>query len=69
MSHLQLMLRQMLTKENIPNVLEWEDMLLKLALRIARELTFTALPHRIRRRCCDHEERLSQEHDTITATS
>ncbi len=46
MSHLQLMLRQMLTKENIPNVLEWEDMLLKLALRIARELTFTALPHR-----------------------
>jgi 1-phosphatidylinositol-3-phosphate 5-kinase len=46
MSHLQLMLRQMLTKENIPNVLEWEDTLLKLALRIARELTFTALPHR-----------------------
>lgn len=36
----------MLTKENIPNVLEWEDTLLKLALRIARELTFTALPHR-----------------------
>ena len=46
MSHLQLMLRQMLTKENIPNVLEWEDALLKLALRIARELTFTAHPHR-----------------------
>lgn len=46
MSHLQLMLRQMLTKENIPNVLEWEDTLLKLALRIARELTFTAHPHR-----------------------
>jgi 1-phosphatidylinositol-3-phosphate 5-kinase len=46
MSHLQSMLRQMLTKENIPNVLEWEDTLLKLALRIARELTFTALPHR-----------------------
>jgi len=46
MSHLQLMLRQMLTKENIPNVLEWEDTLLKLALRIARELTFTANPHR-----------------------
>jgi 1-phosphatidylinositol-3-phosphate 5-kinase len=46
MSHLQLMLRQMLTKENIPNVLEWEDTLLKLALRIARELTFTAYPHR-----------------------
>jgi 1-phosphatidylinositol-3-phosphate 5-kinase len=46
MSHLQLMLRQMLTKENIPNVLEWEDTLLKLALRIARELTFAAYPHR-----------------------
>ncbi|KAI9511722.1 hypothetical protein F5148DRAFT_1168306 [Russula earlei] len=46
MSHLQLMLRQMLTKEDIPNVLEWEDTLLKLALRIARELTFTAHPHR-----------------------
>ena len=46
MSHLQLMLRQMLTKENIPNVSEWEDTLLKLALRIARELTFTAHPHR-----------------------
>jgi 1-phosphatidylinositol-3-phosphate 5-kinase len=46
MSHLQLMLRQMLTKENIPNVLEWEDTLLKLALRIARELTFAANPHR-----------------------
>ncbi|KAI0308083.1 hypothetical protein B0F90DRAFT_1621379 [Multifurca ochricompacta] len=46
MSHLHLMLRQMLTKENIPNVLEWEEALLKLALRIARELTFTAHPHR-----------------------
>ncbi|KAH9065873.1 hypothetical protein EDB87DRAFT_1776509 [Lactarius vividus] len=46
MSHLQLMLRQMLTKENIPNVMEWEETLLKLALRIARELTFTAHPHR-----------------------
>ena len=40
------MLRQMLTKEEIPNVLEWEDTLLKLALRIARELAFTAHPHR-----------------------
>ncbi|KAI0274930.1 hypothetical protein BC834DRAFT_921142 [Gloeopeniophorella convolvens] len=46
MSHLRLMLRQMLTKENIPNVLEWEETLLKLALRIARELTFTAHPQR-----------------------
>ena len=46
MSHLQLMLRQMLTKEDIPNVMEWEETLLKLALKIAGELTFTAHPHR-----------------------
>jgi 1-phosphatidylinositol-3-phosphate 5-kinase len=46
MSHLQLMLRQMLTTANIPNVLEWEDTLLKLALKIAGELAFTAHPHR-----------------------
>ncbi|KAJ3989013.1 hypothetical protein F5890DRAFT_1401940 [Lentinula detonsa] len=45
MLHLKIMLRQMLTSEQIPNVKEWEDTLLKLALRIARELTFTALPH------------------------
>ncbi|KAH9943988.1 uncharacterized protein BXZ73DRAFT_86972 [Epithele typhae] len=46
MFHLRIMLRQMLTAENIPNMREWEDTLLKLALRIARELTFTAHPHR-----------------------
>ncbi|KAG6842385.1 hypothetical protein C0991_007515 [Blastosporella zonata] len=46
MLHLKVMLRQMLTSEKIPNVKEWEETLLKLALRIARELTFTALPHR-----------------------
>ncbi|TRM61544.1 hypothetical protein BD626DRAFT_631658 [Schizophyllum amplum] len=46
MMHLKVMLRQMLTIERIPNVREWEDVLLKLALRIARELTFTTLPHR-----------------------
>ncbi|KAJ3845538.1 hypothetical protein F5878DRAFT_599054 [Lentinula raphanica] len=46
MLHLKIMLRQMLTSEQIPNVKEWEDTLLKLALRIARDLTFTALPHR-----------------------
>lgn len=46
MLHLKIMLRQMLTSEQIPNVKEWEETLLKLALRIARELTFTALPHR-----------------------
>lgn len=46
MFHLRIMLRQLLTTENIPNVREWEETLLKLALRIARELTFTAHPHR-----------------------
>lgn len=46
MFHLRIMLRQMLTTENIPNIREWEETLLKLALRIARELTFTAHPHR-----------------------
>lgn len=40
------MLRQMLTSEKIPNVREWEETLLRLALRIARDMTFTALPHR-----------------------
>ncbi|KAI0692977.1 hypothetical protein BC835DRAFT_1355522 [Cytidiella melzeri] len=46
MFHLRIMLRQMLTTENIPNIKEWEQTLLALALRIARELTFTAHPHR-----------------------
>ncbi|KAI0094504.1 hypothetical protein BDY19DRAFT_880871 [Irpex rosettiformis] len=46
MSHLRVMLRQMLTTENIPNIKEWEETLLKLAHRIARELTFTAHPNR-----------------------
>ncbi|KAF9469716.1 hypothetical protein BDZ94DRAFT_1316849 [Collybia nuda] len=46
MLHLKIMLRQMLTVERIPNVKEWEETLLKLALRIARDMTFTALPHR-----------------------
>ncbi|KAF8899170.1 hypothetical protein BD779DRAFT_1607711 [Infundibulicybe gibba] len=46
MLHLKIMLRQMLTSEQIPNITKWEDTLLKLALRIARELTFTTLPHR-----------------------
>lgn len=46
MLHLKLMLRQMLNSEQIPNLSEWEEALLKIALRIARELTFTALPHR-----------------------
>lgn len=40
------MLRQLLTTEAIPNIKEWEETLLKLALRIARELTFTAHPQR-----------------------
>lgn len=46
MMHLKTMLRQMLLKEEIPNIKEWEETLLKLALRIARELTFTSLPYR-----------------------
>ena len=36
----------MLTKEGIPNITEWETTLLKLALQIARDLTFTAHPQR-----------------------
>ncbi|KAF9245716.1 hypothetical protein BU15DRAFT_85418 [Melanogaster broomeanus] len=45
MFHLRIMLRQMLTTERIPDIKEWEETLLKLALRIARELTFTAVPY------------------------
>ena len=46
MFHLRIMLRQMLTKEGIPNIAEWETTLLKLALQIARDLTFNAHPQR-----------------------
>ncbi|KAJ3571559.1 hypothetical protein NP233_g3674 [Leucocoprinus birnbaumii] len=46
MMHLRIMLRQMLLKEEIPNINEWEETLLKLALRIARELAFVSLPLR-----------------------
>ncbi|KAH9929689.1 uncharacterized protein B0H18DRAFT_1084048 [Fomitopsis serialis] len=46
MFHLRIMLRQLLTAEQIPNVGEWEETLLTLSLRIARELTFTAHPQR-----------------------
>ncbi|PFH52314.1 hypothetical protein AMATHDRAFT_140429 [Amanita thiersii Skay4041] len=46
MIHLRTMLRQMLTREEIPNMKEWEETLLRLALKIAGEMTFTALPHR-----------------------
>ena len=46
MFHLRIMLRQMLTKEGIPNITEWETTLLKLALQIARDLTFAAHPQR-----------------------
>ncbi|CCM03779.1 uncharacterized protein FIBRA_05926 [Fibroporia radiculosa] len=46
MFHLRIMLRQMLSAEQIPNIGEWEETLLKLSLRIARELTFTAHPQR-----------------------
>ncbi|KAF9486525.1 hypothetical protein BDN70DRAFT_870095 [Pholiota conissans] len=46
MMHLQIMLRQMLTREKIPNIREWEETLLRLALRVAKEMTFTSIPHR-----------------------
>ncbi|KAH8119967.1 hypothetical protein DFH11DRAFT_1557576 [Phellopilus nigrolimitatus] len=46
MFHLRIMLRQMLTTEAISNIKEWEETLLKLALRIAKDLTFTAYPYR-----------------------
>ncbi|VDB86931.1 unnamed protein product [Peniophora sp. CBMAI 1063] len=46
MFHLRLMLRQMLTREHIPDLHEWEETLLKLALQVAKELTFTAYPQR-----------------------
>ncbi|EPT03489.1 hypothetical protein FOMPIDRAFT_1058729 [Fomitopsis schrenkii] len=46
MFHLRIMLRQLLTAQQIPNVGEWEETLLNLSLRIARELTFTAHPQR-----------------------
>jgi 1-phosphatidylinositol-3-phosphate 5-kinase len=40
MFHLRIMVRQMLAKENVANLKEWEDVLLKLALRVASYLTF-----------------------------
>ncbi|KAJ7597343.1 hypothetical protein C8J56DRAFT_316262 [Mycena floridula] len=46
MNHLRLMLRQMLDSEQVPNADQWQGTLLKIALRIARDLTFTTLPHR-----------------------
>lgn len=46
MFHLRLMLRQLLTTEGISNIKEWEETLLKLALRIAKDLTFTSYPYR-----------------------
>ena len=45
MFHLRIMLRQMLTTENIPSIKEWEETLLKISLCIARDLTFTAVPY------------------------
>ncbi|KAG8834793.1 1-phosphatidylinositol-3-phosphate 5-kinase, partial [Serendipita sp. 399] len=41
MFHIRLMLKQMLTTERLPNVKEWEDTLLKLAMQIARDLVLT----------------------------
>lgn len=41
MFHIRLMLRQMLTRENLPSIKEWEETLLKLAMQIARDLVLT----------------------------
>ena len=41
MFHIRLMLKQMLTTENLPNVKEWEDTLVKIAMQIARDLVLT----------------------------
>ncbi len=38
------MLRQLLTNEGVPNIREWEETLSKIALRMARDLTFTTYP-------------------------
>ncbi|KZT04073.1 uncharacterized protein LAESUDRAFT_738031 [Laetiporus sulphureus 93-53] len=46
MFHLRIMLRQMLLAEDIPNIDDREEMLLKLSMRIACESTFTAHPQR-----------------------
>lgn len=41
MFHIRLMLRQMLTTEKLPNIKEWEETLVKLAMQIARDLVLT----------------------------
>lgn len=40
MFHLRIVLRQMLTREGVPNVKEWEETLLRLSLQMARDLAF-----------------------------
>ncbi|KAJ2923606.1 hypothetical protein H1R20_g13486, partial [Candolleomyces eurysporus] len=40
------MLNQMLTIEGIPNIMEWQGVLLRLALQISKDTTFTTLPLR-----------------------
>ncbi|KZS91899.1 hypothetical protein SISNIDRAFT_550694 [Sistotremastrum niveocremeum HHB9708] len=42
MFHLRIMLRQLLSRERVANLREWEETLLKLALQIARDLSFTS---------------------------
>ncbi|KAH8835651.1 hypothetical protein DL96DRAFT_1575071 [Flagelloscypha sp. PMI_526] len=42
MLHLKLLLRQLLTNEHIPDIKTWEAVLLRLSLRIARDLTFAS---------------------------
>ena len=44
MRYLKIMLRQMLMREEIPNIKDWESILLKLAGVITRDVTFTSLP-------------------------
>lgn len=46
MQHLRVMLRQMLIAAAIPNLQAWEETLLKLSLKIAKELSFTGHSHR-----------------------
>ncbi|KIJ28157.1 hypothetical protein M422DRAFT_215436 [Sphaerobolus stellatus SS14] len=42
MFHLRVLLRQMLATEGIPNIRDWEETLLKLALQVAKDLTVSS---------------------------
>ncbi|KAF5332625.1 hypothetical protein D9611_005067 [Ephemerocybe angulata] len=45
-NHLETVLEQMLETEGIPNIKEWEGVLLRMAMRITKDLTFKSLAHR-----------------------